>query len=103
MKIKITSFNEEIMFKKSIEGLSKEKKRKAELDYEATLGSRERQLRRFEFLKNAPVEGEHVLKLNVQLKHKPFGRIIKNIKCLKCGQWGHRIGDSECPYIRINP
>jgi len=46
------------------------------LEYELTLGSREKQIRRFKFFKNAPVEGKHVLELKLNLKHKPFGKII---------------------------
>jgi len=83
--------------------MKKDEKRRAELEYELMLSSRERQVRRFDFFKNAPVQGKYVLELKTTLKHKPFGKLIKDIKCLKCNIWGHRIGDAECPYTYSNP
>lgn len=97
------SRNCEDVFQKEIQELKKEDKRKVELEYESTLDSREIQLRRFKFLQNAPLEGKYVSDLKHNLKHKPFGKIIKDVKCLKCSIWGHRIGDAECPYTYINP
>jgi len=102
-KEKQVSVIREETFQKTVEKMKKDEKRRAELEYELTLGSRERQIRRFEFFKNAPVEGKYVLELKLNLKHKPFGKMIKDIKCLKCNTWGHRIGDAECPLTHINP
>lgn len=28
---------------------------------------------------------------------KPFGVEIRNVKCLRCGTFGHQSGDRECP------
>lgn len=28
---------------------------------------------------------------------KPFGVEIRNVKCLRCGNYGHQSGDRECP------
>jgi len=84
---KQNSIIQEEALQKAMERMKKDEKRKAELEYELTLGSREKQIRRFKFFKNAPVEGKHVLELKLNLKHKPFGKIIKDLKCLKCNVW----------------
>lgn len=28
---------------------------------------------------------------------RPFGIEIRNVKCLRCGNYGHQSGDRECP------
>lgn len=28
---------------------------------------------------------------------KPFGVEVRNVKCLRCGNYGHQSGDRECP------
>lgn len=28
---------------------------------------------------------------------RPFGIEIRNVKCLRCGNFGHQSGDRECP------
>merc|ERR1712203_125076 len=86
-KAKIEAKEREAKFQATLEGLTRDEKRRKEIEYEETLSSRERQLRHFSWLENAPVEGEHVKKLNVKLHHKPFGIQIKNVRCFKlvCG------------------
>lgn len=56
---------------------------------------------RFPLLKGAPTAGEYTK--DMIIRHKPFGVQIQNVKCLRCGQWGHRSGDRECPLIDENP
>ena len=56
---------------------------------------------RFPFLKNAPTQGTFTE--NVPIKHKPFGIEIRNVKCARCGQFGHSSGDRECPLRDFNP
>ncbi|CAI9094996.1 OLC1v1030845C2 [Oldenlandia corymbosa var. corymbosa] len=46
----------------------------------------------FEVLKNAPR-----LETGVAARSKPFGVEIRNVKCLRCGNYGHQSGDRECP------
>ncbi|PIN12551.1 CBF1-interacting corepressor CIR [Handroanthus impetiginosus] len=46
----------------------------------------------FEVLKNAPR-----LETGVAGRAKPFGVEIRNVKCLRCGNYGHQSGDRECP------
>lgn len=64
-------------------------KTKAELDAE-----------RFPILKNAPREGEYTNNIDVQ--HKPFALHLRKVQCKRCLQWGHSLGDRECP-LRDTP
>ena len=52
-------------------------------------------------LKNAPVEGEFTE--NVKVKFQPLGIELRNIRCLRCGEWGHRSIDRECKLRDQNP
>ncbi|KAK3134532.1 hypothetical protein QOZ80_6AG0550350 [Eleusine coracana subsp. coracana] len=46
----------------------------------------------FEVLKNAPR-----LDTGAPARAKPFGVEIRNVRCLRCGNYGHQSGDRECP------
>lgn len=37
------------------------------------------------------------LETGVAGRAKPFGVEIRNVKCLRCGNYGHQSGDRECP------
>ncbi|CAH8345841.1 unnamed protein product [Eruca vesicaria subsp. sativa] len=46
----------------------------------------------FDVLKNAPR-----LETGIAGRSKPFGVEVRNVKCLRCGNFGHQSGDRECP------
>ncbi|GAV88003.1 Cir_N domain-containing protein [Cephalotus follicularis] len=45
----------------------------------------------FEVLKNAPR-----LETGVPARSKPFAIEVRNVKCVRCGNFGHQSGDREC-------
>eukprot|EP01083_Nonionella_stella_P236639 830917_1 len=88
-------------WQQAMESMSREERRFAEKEMENGLSVHERNVRRFEFLKNAPMVADYVK--NMEVTHKPFGKLIRNVRCIKCGKWGHRIYDRECEMNNYNP
>ncbi|KAL6873623.1 hypothetical protein ACP4OV_013705 [Aristida adscensionis] len=46
----------------------------------------------FEVLKNAPR-----METGAPVRIKPFAVEVRNVRCLRCGNYGHQSGDRECP------
>jgi len=60
------------------------------------------QLERFPQLKGAPM-AQGMSTQNVHVAFKPMGQQLRNVRCLKCGIWGHSVGDRECKLTGWNP
>ena len=73
-----------------VEAQNKQRKKD---DAEKTKADRDKE--RFAILENAPRQGEYTNNLDVV--HKPFGVELRQVKCKRCGAWGHEAGDRECP------
>ena len=58
-------------------------------------GTLEDQQRKFAFLQNAPVESA-VKQRRSSVRLNPLGRVVRNVQCLRCGEYGHRSGEREC-------
>lgn len=68
------------------------------------------QMERFPMLKNAPMvlqkpkDGEAEQSTDIAgLNFKPLGQVLRNVKCLSCGKWGHSRGERECEVSGWDP
>ncbi|KAA8538736.1 hypothetical protein F0562_028369 [Nyssa sinensis] len=82
-----TTIPPESMASKDRSGEEKKKPRQKDV-FGRTLPTEEQ----FEVLKNAPR-----LETGVPARVKPFAVEVRNVKCLRCGNYGHQSGDRECP------
>lgn len=57
------------------------------------------QIERFPALANAPRQRG----VQVGVNFKPLGTMIRNVRCMKCGVWGHSKGDRECQVSGWDP
>jgi len=56
---------------------------------------------RFPILKGVPTVGDYTEQ--IAIRARPLGIEIRNVRCARCGQWGHVSGDRECPMLDQNP
>ena len=82
-----------VEFRKALEGRSRLEAMAGKAASKPML-TMDEQVERFPWLKNAPVEGNFVKGLD--LKFKPLGKTVNNVKCRRCGEWGHQSGAREC-------
>ena len=54
----------------------------------------DRDAERFAILKHAPRAGSYTT--DIAVHHRPFGVSLRQVKCSRCGEWGHAAGDREC-------
>lgn len=64
-------------------------------------GNEEAEEVKFEWQKNAP-RAMYAKKLGLDVHDQPFGVCVRNVKCFKCGKWGHQNVDKECPMFNEN-
>lgn len=87
----------------ALSALEKAVGRRADGSSAAAGASLREQIQRFPSLANAPrqkgLDENHAGGVNF----KPLGTQIRNVKCLKCGTWGHSRGDRECPMSGWDP
>ena len=70
-------------------------------DGENEEGNGEKEEVKFEWQKNAP-RATYAKKLGLDVHDQPFGVCVRNVKCFKCGKWGHQNVDRECPMFSEN-
>ena len=60
------------------------------------------QIERFPQLANAPRAGSSSSGASARsmitrgIHFQPLGSTIRHVRCVRCGQWGHQVGDREC-------
>jgi hypothetical protein len=45
-------------------------------------------------------EAHEAARQHAALASNPLGRVVRDVKCFRCGQMGHQQGDRECPKAR---
>jgi CBF1 interacting corepressor len=58
---------------------------------------------KFPLLKNAPKESNLATSQTGKITYKPFGIEIRNVRCNRCGTFGHTSSERHCPLYDYNP
>jgi len=59
----------------------------------------EQKFTQYPFLANAPLEGAYVAVQDHTIN--PVGVVLRNVKCAKCGMYGHRSNEKACPMLGV--
>lgn len=66
----------------------------------STATTLEEQIARFPALANAPRATKAP---TTNMTFQPLGCQIRNVRCTRCGEWGHSVGERECSLTGWNP
>jgi CBF1 interacting corepressor len=55
---------------------------------------------KFKFMKGAPIAPG--VPHGTELTNQPFGETQRNVKCKRCGEWGHQTQDTICKLFGVN-
>lgn len=89
--------NKEPTLQQRLDEQSLDNKERQKMNYKQAL--EEQKLTQYPFLANAPLEGAYVA--DAQHTLHPIGIVLRNIKCAKCGLYGHRQDERACPLLGL--